>query len=43
MTPPQATTADAIALSARHIADTLGAVSIVAYTVDRLDGAARGA
>ncbi|HEX8901716.1 pyruvate kinase [Vitreimonas sp.] len=32
MTPPQATTADAIALSARHIADTLGAASIVAYT-----------
>ncbi len=32
MTPPQATTADAIALSARHIADTLGCAAIVAYT-----------
>jgi pyruvate kinase len=32
MTPPQATTADAIALSARHIADTLGVAAIVAYT-----------
>lgn len=32
MTPPQATTADAIALSARHIADTVGAAAIVAYT-----------
>lgn len=32
MTPPQATTADAIALSARHIADTIGCASIVAYT-----------
>jgi len=32
MTPPQATTADAIALSARHIADVIGCASIVAYT-----------
>lgn len=32
MTPPQPTTADAIALSARHIADTIGCVAIVAYT-----------
>jgi pyruvate kinase len=32
MTPPQATTADAIALSARHIADVLGCAAIVAYT-----------
>ncbi len=32
MTPPQATTADAIALSARHIADTIGCSSIVAFT-----------
>jgi pyruvate kinase len=32
MTPPQATTADAIALSARHIADTIGCAAIVAYT-----------
>jgi len=32
MTPPQATTADAIALSARHIADTIGCATIVAYT-----------
>src|SRR5690606_4061770 len=32
MTPPQATTADAIALSARHIADIIGCKTIVAYT-----------
>lgn len=32
MTPPQATTADAIALSARHIADVIGCKTIVAYT-----------
>ncbi|MCR6644031.1 MAG: pyruvate kinase [Terricaulis sp.] len=32
MTPPQATTADAIALSARHIADTIGCSTIVAFT-----------
>ena len=32
MTPPQATTADAIALSARHIADVLGCAALVAYT-----------
>jgi pyruvate kinase len=32
MTPPQATTADAIALSARHIADVIGCVALVAYT-----------
>jgi len=32
MTPPQATTADAIALSARHIADTIGCATIVAFT-----------
>lgn len=32
MTPPQPTTADAIALSARHIADTIGCAAIVAYT-----------
>lgn len=32
MTPPQPTTADAIALSARHIADTIGCSAIVAYT-----------
>jgi pyruvate kinase len=32
MTPPQATTADAMALSARHIADVLGCAAIVAYT-----------
>jgi pyruvate kinase len=31
-TPPQATTADAIALSARHIADVIGCQTIVAYT-----------
>jgi len=32
MTPPQPTTADAIALSARHIADVLGCAAVVAYT-----------
>jgi pyruvate kinase len=32
MTPPQATTADAIALSARHIADVIGCAALVAYT-----------
>jgi pyruvate kinase len=32
MTPPQPTTADAIALSARHMADVLGAAAVVAYT-----------
>ncbi len=32
MTPPQATTADAIALSARHIADVVGCAAVVAYT-----------
>jgi pyruvate kinase len=32
MTGPQATTADAIALSARHIADVLGCAAVVAYT-----------
>jgi pyruvate kinase len=32
MTPPQDTTADAIALSARHIADVIGCNTIVAYT-----------
>ncbi|MBC7769478.1 MAG: pyruvate kinase, partial [Phycisphaerales bacterium] len=32
MTPPQDTTADAIALSARHIADVIGCASVVAYT-----------
>jgi pyruvate kinase len=32
MAPPQATTADAIALSARHIADVLGCAAVVAYT-----------
>lgn len=32
MTPPQATTADAIALSARHVADTIGCATIVAFT-----------
>ncbi|MBL8546823.1 MAG: pyruvate kinase [Hyphomonadaceae bacterium] len=32
MTPPQATTADAIALSARHISDVIGCKTIVAYT-----------
>ncbi len=32
MTPPQATTADAIALSARHIADVIGCSAVVAYT-----------
>lgn len=32
MTPPQPTTADAIALSARHIADTIGCATIVAFT-----------
>lgn len=32
MTPPQATTADAIALSARHISDTIGCSAIVAFT-----------
>lgn len=31
-TPPQATTADAIALSARHIADVIGCAALVAYT-----------
>ncbi len=32
MAPPQATTADAIALSARHIADVLDCAAVVAYT-----------
>ena len=32
MTPPQDTTADAIALSARHIADVIGCAAVVAYT-----------
>jgi pyruvate kinase len=32
MTPPQATTSDAIALSARHIADILECAALVAYT-----------
>src|SRR6185436_4073437 len=32
MTPPQATTADAIALSARHIADVIRCAAVVAYT-----------
>jgi pyruvate kinase len=32
MTPPQATTADAIALSARHITDVLDCAAVVAYT-----------
>jgi pyruvate kinase len=32
MTPPQATTADAIALSARHITDVIGCAALVAYT-----------
>jgi len=32
MTPPQPTTADAIALSARHIADVIGCASVVAFT-----------
>ncbi|HVY85521.1 MAG TPA: pyruvate kinase [Caulobacterales bacterium] len=32
MTPPQATTADAIALSARHMADVIDAATVVAYT-----------
>ncbi len=32
MTPPQATTADAIALSARHIADVIGCSALVAFT-----------
>jgi pyruvate kinase len=32
MAPPQPTTADAIALSARHIADVLGCAAVVAYT-----------
>jgi pyruvate kinase len=32
MTPPQATTADAIALSARHIADVIGCAAVVAFT-----------
>ena len=32
MTPPQATTADAIALSARNIADVIGCSAVVAYT-----------
>ncbi len=32
MTPPQDTTADAIALSARHIADVIGCATVVAYT-----------
>ena len=32
MTPPQATTADAIALSARNIADVIGCSAVVAFT-----------
>ncbi len=32
MAPPQATTADAIALSARHITDVLDCAAVVAYT-----------
>ena len=32
MTPPQATTADAIALSARHIAEVIGCAAVVAFT-----------
>jgi pyruvate kinase len=32
MAPPQATTADAIALSARHITDTLDCAAVVAFT-----------
>ncbi|MGE0594922.1 MAG: pyruvate kinase [Hyphomonadaceae bacterium] len=32
MTPPQPTTADAIALSARHITDVLDCAAVVAYT-----------
>jgi pyruvate kinase len=32
MTPPQATTADAIALSARNIADVIGCAALVAFT-----------
>jgi pyruvate kinase len=32
MTPPQDTTADAIALSARHIADVIKCAAVVAYT-----------
>lgn len=32
MTPPQATTADAIALSARHVTDVLDCAAVVAYT-----------
>jgi pyruvate kinase len=32
MAPPQATTADAIALSARHISEVIGAAAVVAYT-----------
>jgi pyruvate kinase len=32
MTPPQATTADAIALSARNIADVIGCAAVVAFT-----------
>ncbi|MFT3729554.1 MAG: pyruvate kinase [Terricaulis sp.] len=32
MTPPQATTADAIALSARNIADVIGCSTVVAFT-----------
>jgi pyruvate kinase len=32
MTPPQDTTADAIALSARHIADVIGCAAVVAFT-----------
>jgi pyruvate kinase len=32
MTLPQATTSDAIALSARHISDVLGAAAVAAYT-----------
>lgn len=32
MTPPQDTTADAIALSARHIADVIGCSAVVAFT-----------
>jgi len=32
MTPPQPTTADAIALSARHMADVINAATVVAYT-----------
>lgn len=32
MAPPQPTTADAIALSARHIAEVIGCAAVVAYT-----------